>query len=445
MRLSRDNRGILANWWFTVDKVLAVAILVLIATGVVLSLAASPPVAIKRGLGAYYYVERQALFAVLAVVIMLSVSLLSPLGVRRLALAAGVALFLMLVAVLFLGREVNGAIRWIYLAGHSLQPSEFYKPVFAVSLAWLFTLARERHDRTALVLAVALYLTSAALLLAEPDVGQTLLLSLIWGALFVLAGYALKWAMGLAGLGLIGLAAAYVSFAHVQSRIDRFINPGAGDSYQTDRALQSFIEGGFFGRGPGEGTIKSVLPDAHTDFIFAVIAEEYGILACLVLLGLYAFIVLRALTRVWDEPDSFVRNAVIGLSLLFCLQGVINMAVNVGLLPAKGMTLPFISAGGSSTLAMGLTMGMILALTRWRPERANLKKPTFLSTPDLSQSAINDYMMPDGAAMGVPAAASAGMPAALSAAAAAANPSAGSAAAGGDMPELAQTTGPVNQ
>lgn len=393
MRINRDNRGILANWWFTIDKVLLVAVLVLIATGIVLSLAASPPVAIKGGYGAYYFVERQALFAVMAVGLLLFVSLLSPVGVRRLAILASAIMFVMLILVLLFGKTANGSTRWIYISGHSLQPSEFYKPTFAVLIAWLFTLAQEKSAGIALTFAALIYLASAGLLLAEPDVGQTLLISLIWGALFVLAGFALQWALALAAMGLAGLATTYFIFPHVQARIDRFINPASGDTYQTDRARQSFTEGGFFGRGPGEGTIKNILPDAHTDFIFAVIAEEYGILACLVLLGLFAFIAFRALARIWQQPDSFVRNSTFGLVLLFCLQAIINMAVNVGLLPPKGMTLPFISAGGSSTLAMGLTMGMILALTRRRPELVNLKKPTFLSKSGLTASTNPAYKM----------------------------------------------------
>lgn len=381
MRISRDDRSIFANWWFTVDKVLLVAILVLIGTGVVLSLAASPPVAVKRGLDAYYYVERHAVFAIVATAVMLFVSLLSPLGVRRIALAGSLLLLVALVVVLFVGKEVKGASRWLEIAGHSLQPSEFFKPVFVVSIAWAFELARERGDRIALFFAVALFVASAGLLVLEPDVGQTVLIAILWGALFLLSGFPIRWAVAFGLSGLAAFVVAYLSFAHVRARIGRFLDPASGDSYQMDRALQSFTEGGFLGRGPGEGTIKHVLPDAHTDFIFAVVAEEYGILACLVLLGLFAFIVFRALARIWNEPNAFIRNATMGLILLFALQASINMAVNVGLLPAKGMTLPFISAGGSSMLSLGVLMGMVLSLTRWRPDRLSVKKPTLSYNP----------------------------------------------------------------
>ncbi len=394
MRFSRDDKTILANWWFTVDRVFVIAVFILMAAGVLVSLAASPAVAVKKGLGIYYFVERHIMFAGLGALVMLGASLLSPLGVRRLSIMlAGIGLILLAI-VLYAGNEVNGARRWIALAGQTFQPSEFYKPVFVVVSAWLLALGQDASGgrattgpaRAGLISAVLLYLVSAALLLLQPDVGQTVLLSLVWGVLFLLSGQSLKWVAGLGLAGLASLVGAYFSFPHVRGRVERFFDPASGDNFQSERALQSFLEGGFWGRGPGEGTIKTVLPDAHTDYVFAVIAEEYGILACLVLLGLFAFIAFRAMTRIWSEPVHFTRTAVMGLIVLFVLQGAINMGVNVGLLPAKGMTLPFISAGGSSILGLGLTMGMILALTRRRAGRASLKKPRFVSKSEAGQT-----------------------------------------------------------
>jgi cell division protein FtsW len=224
-------------------------------------------------------------------------------------------------------------------------------------------------------MALGLLAASVLLVVLQPDVGQTLLVSFAFGALFFLSGQPVRWAAALVALATVGLAAAYHTLPHVQFRVDRFLHPTPGDNSQIDRAMQSFSEGGFLGRGPGEGTIKSVLPDAHTDFIFAVVAEEYGALACLILLALYAFVVLRAFVRAAEEPDAPTRLAIAGLALIFGLQALINMGVNVGLLPAKGMTLPFISAGGSSTLAVSLTIGMLLALTRRRADPGRLKKP----------------------------------------------------------------------
>jgi cell division protein FtsW len=378
MRISRADRSRVAEWWFTVDHVLVGAILAIVGAGLVLSLAASPAVAIKKGLPTFYFVERHFVFSAAGVLIMLAVSLFSPRGVRRLALA----LFLLsvggMIAVHFVGPEINGARRWLSIGNHSIQPSEFAKPAFVILTAWLFAESETRKDMPALPLAILTAALLAVLLLAEPDVGQTLLITVVWGALYYLSGQPLLGA-GIVGLsGVLGLVFAYTSFEHVRLRIDRFLAPTPGDYSQLDRAIQSFSEGGFLGRGPGEGTIKTVLPDAHTDFIFAVVAEEYGVIACLILVGLFAFVVLRAMVKATQEPDAATRLSIQGLALMFGLQALINMGVNVGLLPAKGITLPFVSAGGSSMLAVSITLGMLLALTRRRADIARVKKPPVL-------------------------------------------------------------------
>ncbi len=380
MRLSRADRSRLTDWWFTVDHVLLTAIFVIIACGLVLSLAASPTVALKKGFSAYYFVERHVLFTGLGVLIMLAVSLLDPQGVRRLALVLFAVSLIGLVAVHVTGQEINGARRWLSLAGHSLQPSEFAKPAFVVLSAWLLAEARARPEMPALWFAVGLFVLLAGLLVAQPDVGQTLLVSLVWGAMFFLSGQPLVRAAGIVVAGVVGLTGAYAIFPHVRLRIDGFLNPVTGDNSQVDRAMQSFAEGGFLGHGPGEGMIKAVLPDAHTDFIFAVIAEEYGAVACLAIVAIFGFVVMRAFMRSARDPIAANRLAIIGLALLFGLQAIINMGVNVGLLPAKGMTLPFLSAGGSSMLAISITLGMLLALTRRRPDIGSLKKPRFAAS-----------------------------------------------------------------
>jgi len=379
MRLSRADRSRVGDWWFTVDHVLVGAILALVGAGLVLSLAASPAVALRKGLPTYYFVERHLVFSALGVVVMLAVSLLSPRGVRRLALVLFLVSVAGMIAVHLLGQEINGARRWLSIAGHSVQPSEFAKPGFIVLSAWLFAESQRRTDMPALPLAIIVALCFTGLLLSEPDVGQTLLVSMVWGALYFLSGQALLGAGIIAMFGAMGIVFAYSTFAHVRYRIDKFLAPTPGDYSQVDRAIKSFSEGGFLGRGPGEGTIKTVLPDAHTDFIFAVVAEEYGVVACLVLLGLFAFIVMRALIAAAQEKDAATRLSIQGLALLFGLQALINMGVNVGLLPAKGITLPFISSGGSSMLAVSITLGMLLALTRHRPHVARVKKPPLLS------------------------------------------------------------------
>jgi cell division protein FtsW len=283
-----------------------------------------------------------------------------------------------MVAVHFVGAEINGARRWLTFGGHSIQPSEFAKPAFVVVAAWLFAESEKREEMPALPLAILLAALLAGLLLAEPDVGQTLLLCVVWGALYYLSGQPLLGAGVVGACGVLGVVFAYTSFDHVRARVDRFLAPTPGDYSQLDRAIKSFSEGGFLGRGPGEGTIKTVLPDAHTDFIFAVVAEEYGVVACLLLVGLFAFVVMRALVKAAQEPDAATRLSIQGLALMFGLQALINMGVNVGLLPAKGITLPFISAGGSSTLSLSITLGMLLALTRRRPHPARVKRPPLM-------------------------------------------------------------------
>jgi len=375
MRIARDDRSVVTEWWFSVDRVLLVAVLALIGIGIVLSLAASPAVATRKGLPTYYFVERHLVFASVGIVLMLAVSLLDLRGIHTLAMILlGVALVLMVVAI-FHGVEVNGARRWIRFAGFSLQPSEILKPAFVVVVAWLFSEARARPGTGMVPLAFGLYAATSVLLLMQPDVGQWFLISLVFGSLFFISGQPLLGAFALGGVGIGGLAAAYYAFPHVRGRVARFLDPASGDTFQTDRAIQSFAEGGFLGRGPGEGTIKSVLPDAHTDFIFAVVAEEYGALACLVLIALFAFIVGRVLMRYRNRRDPFTHLAVNGLALLIALQASINMAVNVGLVPAKGMTLPFISAGGSSMIAASLTVGMLLALVRRRADPRAVGRP----------------------------------------------------------------------
>ncbi len=378
MRVSRADRSRVAEWWFTVDHALVVAILAIVGAGLVFSLAASPAVAIRKGLPTYYFVERHFIFSAAGVLTMLAVSLFSPRGVRRFALFLLVVSVGGMVAVHLIGAEVNGARRWLSFGGHSIQPSEFAKPAFVVVAAWLFAESEKRHDMPAVPLAILLAALLAGLLLAEPDVGQTLLLCVVWGVLYYLSGQPLLGAGVVGACGVLGLVFAYSSFDHVRIRVDRFFSSAPSDYSQLDRAIKSFSEGGFLGRGPGEGTIKTVLPDAHTDFIFAVVAEEYGVIACLMLVGLFAFVVMRALIKAAQEPDAATRLAIQGLALLFGLQALINMGVNVGLLPAKGITLPFISAGGSSTLAVSITLGMLLALTRRRPDLARVKKPRLM-------------------------------------------------------------------
>lgn len=380
MSLTRADDSRAAEWWFTVDRKLLGVFLALSGAGVLFSLAASPAIALKKGFPAFHFVERQVVYAVVGVIVMLAISLLEPRQLRRLAIVLLALAMAGLAAVLVIGPEVNGSRRWIRIGSLSLQPSEIAKPAFVLVSAWLLAEARSRAEVPVLAIAAVLYAGLVALLLAEPDFGQTLLVSLVFGSLFFLSGQPIMRA-GLLGAGLLtAVAIAGFSFDHARQRILRYLVPSSGDTYQTDRALQSFAEGGLLGRGPGEGTVKLVLPDAHTDFIFAVIGEEFGAIVCLALVGLYTFILWRAALRLRSESSLANRLSIIGLALLLTLQAVINMGVNVGLLPAKGMTLPFISAGGSSTLAVSITAGMLLALMRRRSD------PEHVTVPQLGPS-----------------------------------------------------------
>lgn len=381
MNFSRADRSRLEEWWFTVDRQLLVLILTLVGVGLLLSVAASPAIAMKRGFPTYHFVIRQFVFAGLGVCLMLAISFLSPGNVRRLALAIFVASLAGLIAVLAIGAEINGAKRWLRFLGQTIQPSEFMKPSFIVVSAWLFAQTKHRPDMPALAMACASLALVAGLVVSEPDIGQTTLILTVWGALYILSGQPWLGVAGLGAIAAIGGRLAYEFHPYIKARIDRYLSGASGDHSQVDRAMQAFMEGGIWGRGPGEGTIKIVLPDAHTDFIFAVVAEEYGIIACLFLLALFAAIAAKAIRRAANDADHGNRLAIIGLALVFSVQALINMGVNAGLLPAKGMTLPFISAGGSSTIAVSITLGMLLALTRKRTDLANLKKPRLVPTP----------------------------------------------------------------
>src|SRR5471032_3000558 len=370
--VSRAQRTPFGEWWWTVDRLTLAAIGALMLAGVVLSLAASPPVAGRLGLEPFYFVNRHILYLIPTVAIMLAVSFLNPRQIRRLALVVFAVSIVMVAATPIYGVEIKGARRWLVLLGVSIQPSEFVKPAFVILIAWLFGESAKRPDMPSNALALAMLLTVVALLVVQPDFGQTMLIALVWSALFFMAGMRLVWVLGLAGVAGIGLMSAYYTVPHVARRIQRFLDPASGDTFNIDIATESFMRGGWFGKGPGEGTVKRLLPESHTDFVFAVAAEEFGVALCLALVSLFAFIVVRALLRAMRNDDPFTRFAGAGLTMLFATQSAINMAVNLHLIPAKGMTLPFISYGGSSMMSLAYTMGMLLALTREQPRAAML-------------------------------------------------------------------------
>lgn len=363
---SRTDTSLLGRWWWTVDRWSIAAIAVLVGSGVMLTMAASPPVADRLGFDSYHFVRHQLAYLPVALALMFGASLLSPRGVRRTAVTLFVLSLAALALTFVFGTEIKGARRWISIGALSLQPSEFVKPAFAVVAAWLFAQPAEGAGRYARPLAITLFALVVSMLLLQPDFGMAVVVSTVWFTQFFLAGLPLIWVALFVAAGIAGTVGAYFMLPHVASRIDRFLDPSSGDSYQVMRSLEAFRNGGMLGRGPGEGSIKSVLPDAHTDFVFAVAGEEFGLIACILLVALFAFIVLRGFSRVVKETNMFILLAVTGLLVQFGLQALINMGSTLRLMPTKGMTLPFISYGGSSLVAIAICVGMALALTRRR-------------------------------------------------------------------------------
>ncbi|MBC7102597.1 MAG: putative lipid II flippase FtsW [Parvibaculum sp.] len=366
IRLARTNRSLFAEWWWTVDKWTLAGLFSLMLLGGVLALAASPAVATRIHLPPFHFVYRQMAFLLPSIGVLIGVSLLNVRQVRRVAAAVFAVAFVLMALTPLIGPEVKGAHRWLQIGPFGVQPSEFVKPSFIVLVAWLFAEAQRTPGVPGTAIGLGLFGMVVSVLAIQPDFGQLMLVTMVFGAMLFMAGLSWGWIGSLATLALVGAISAYSLMPHVASRVDRFLNPESGDTYQIDRALDAVNAGGIMGRGPGEGVVKRILPDAHTDFIFAVAAEEYGIIAGLVIIGIFASIVIRTLRHALDEPDLFVQFASCGLVALFGLQALINMAVNVNLMPAKGMTLPFISYGGSSLFALAFAMGMLLSLTRRR-------------------------------------------------------------------------------
>jgi cell division protein FtsW len=365
---ARDRKTPLAEWWWTVDRELLVALVLLMVAGIVLSFAASPPVAERLGLSPWHFVIRHIGFCVPALVALFGCSFLTHRQARVASLVTLVVSLVLLWATLKFGTEVKGARRWISAAGQSIQPSEFVKPAFAVIGAWLFSESMKLKNVPGRIMATVIGIGIVAALLMQPDVGQTALVTATWAALLFLSGISWWVIMGLGGAAIAGGYGAYMIFPHVARRIDTFMNPEDGNSYQVEKALSSLLEGGWFGRGPGESMAKKVIPDAHADYVFSAAAGEFGILFCLVLVGLIAFIVVRALMGAQRQSSLFARLAASTLAIQFGLQSAINLAVNLNLIPPKGMTLPFVSYGGTSMIAIGFGMGLMLALTRKKPE-----------------------------------------------------------------------------
>ena len=367
-KTSRTNRSLLGEWWRSVDHITLGFLVCLIGAGLILAMAASPAASMRLGISnPFHFLYRQGLFVAMGLTGAFTLSLMSPSNARRIGVLALIGSVMMMLLLPSFGYEVKGATRWLKFGAFSLQPCEFAKPAFIVFAAWMFSVRKRDSNVPAVGIVFAAYLGLVALLIGQPDFGQSFLLTLCFAAVFFFAGLSLGWVLFMISISMFGAFAAYAALPHVRSRVETFLRPDSSDTYQTDKALEAISNGGFFGRGPGEGAVKYSLPDGHTDFIFAVTVEEFGFLISMFLIILLAGFVIRCFRNALKLNDYFSQLAVAGLATMIGMQVVINLFVNLNMAPSKGMTLPFISYGGSSMLALCFTAGLILSFTRKRP------------------------------------------------------------------------------
>ncbi|MAZ76109.1 MAG: putative lipid II flippase FtsW [Micavibrio sp.] len=366
---SRTSQSLFARWWWTIDRGLLAMIMALYIIGTVMIATASPAVALRIDAPEYLFLIKHFILLIPSIGAMLVISLFDIKNIRRGALIVFGGSLLLLVYTLVFGMEIKGAQRWIHLPGFSLQPSEFAKPAFIVVVAWFIARQKETTDFPGFKIAAACYAVLALLLVLQPDMGMTFVVTASFMAVIFLAGLPFRYVVMLLGGAIALCVIAYFSLSHVQSRVDRFLNPESGDTYQIEKSLAAFKEGGILGAGPGQGEVKLRIPDAHADFIFSVAAEEFGLIFIMILVALYAYIIVRCFNRIMDSDNMFVILSVGGLLTMFALQTFVHMGSSLNILPTKGMTLPLISYGGSSLLSMSMVMGMVLALTRKQSKR----------------------------------------------------------------------------
>jgi len=364
-----DGEPILPRWWQTIDKWVLTSVLLLFSIGILLGLAASPPLAAKNGLAPFHYVQRQLIFGAMALVVMFLTSMMAPSLVRRLGVLGFLGAFIALALLPVLGTDFGkGAVRWYSLGFASVQPSEFLKPGFVILAAWLMSASDEINGLPGKLYSFIIAITVVGFLVMQPDFGQAALVLFGWGVMYFVAGAPFFLLIAIAAMVVFGGMFAYNNSEHFARRIDGFLSTDIDPTTQIGYATNAIQEGGFFGVGVGGGQVKWSLPDAHTDFIVAVAAEEYGLVLVLIIISLYTVITVRSLLRLMRERDMFIRLAGTGIVCMFGVQAMINMGVAVRLLPSKGMTLPFVSYGGSSLIAGGIAVGMLLAFTRTRPQ-----------------------------------------------------------------------------
>lgn len=362
--ISRQNQGVFSHWLWTVDKVTLGVSIVLLIIGIMLDITASPAVARRIHVDDYWFVRKQIIYALASLITIFTLSLFKLKTIRRFSIAGFAILVGLLVLTVFFGFEVKGARRWISIGGFSLQSSEFMKPIFIVVTAWLLDCGKKYDYFPGMWIAIGLYGLVVGLLLLQPDIGMTVLVTAVFWLQLFLAGLPMLFVYILIAGGVIALASFYFIFPHFHARIEQFLYGKDETSYQINRAMEAFQNGNLVGRGPGEGTVKLLIPDAHTDFIFAVSGEEYGVWLCLIIIALFTVIITRTLRTAIKESNLFVMYAEVGLAASIGLQAFVNMASSLHIIPTKGMTLPFISYGGSSLLGSAIEIGMLLAITR---------------------------------------------------------------------------------
>lgn len=361
---ARSDNSVLSRWWWTVDRWLLAAVLVLASTGLLIAASASLPAAERLGLSSLHFLSRQTFFAGVGLSAALVLSMFGRDSIKRIAAALWAVSLILVIATVLFGPERQGATRWLSLGGFSLQPSEFLKPATAVLTAWILSKGYSDPNSPSYRRALLVLFACLIPLAMQPDIGQSFLIASVWSVQLFLAGAPFIWFIGLGLLGVGALFVAYLVLPYVANRIHIFLDPNSGDAYQLKMSLAAFRNGGLFGTGPSGGEVKRVLPDAHADYIFAVVGEEFGLIAGVVLIGIFLALVVRGFSKLLDEEDPFAFLAIAGLMTQFGLQAFINMAVNLGLMPPKGMTLPFISYGGSSMLGLCVLVGFVLALSR---------------------------------------------------------------------------------
>lgn len=361
---SRQSDSAFAKWLWTVDKVILFLSLALLAIGIILDITASPAVARKINVDDFWFVRKQVVYVLASIGIIIVLSMLKLKTIRRLSLVGFALIVVLLILTPIIGFETKGARRWISLFGFSMQASEFMKPIFIIVTAWLLDMGKKYDYFPGMLAAIGTYGLIAALLLLQPDIGMTLLTTAVFGLQLFLAGLPVLLVVILGIVGVAGAISFYFIFPHFHARVDQFLYGSSETSYQINQAMAAFQNGNLVGKGPGEGTVKLHIPDAHTDFVFAVAGEEYGVWLCLIIIALFAIIIIRTLRASLKETNLFVMYAEVGLAASLGLQAFVNMASSLHVIPTKGMTLPFISYGGSSLLASAIEVGMILAITR---------------------------------------------------------------------------------